>query len=222
MEAVILAGGESWRMKPHFKLPKALVEIEEGETLLEWQVGWLLGHGFERIIVCANKVLMEDLDVLWSIEPEKLGTGGALKRALRMCTEDFVYVLNVDDIIIQNPLAIVMKVYHDDFQGVTIVVAEARLPYGLVKIERKGDIGKVLGFEEKPTLKDLYVSCGHYVWNRKLGLEYLPEKGDLERTALPRLAKEGLLRAYIFKGEWFTINTYKDVVRFRKWLRGEL
>jgi NDP-sugar pyrophosphorylase family protein len=32
-------------MKPHVWIPKPLVELVEGVTLLEWQIRWLRKHG---------------------------------------------------------------------------------------------------------------------------------------------------------------------------------
>jgi NDP-sugar pyrophosphorylase family protein len=63
---------------------------------------------------------------------------------------------------------------------------------------------------------NFYVSVGHYYWDKDVALSTLPEKGDVETTALPALAANGLLWAYVVKGEWVTINTYKDLLLARE------
>jgi len=50
-------------------------------------------------------------------------------------------------------------------------------------------------------------------------LRNLPKRGDMEKWTLPKLAKRGLLKAYIFDGTWLTINMYKDLIRVRKYFR---
>ncbi|MCC6066085.1 MAG: nucleotidyltransferase family protein [Thermofilum sp.] len=215
MEAVILAGGESWRMKPHVWVPKPLVELVEGVTLLEWQVSWLKKHGFSDIYVCARGFRIEELDVYWVEEREKLGTGGALKRAALQVRGDRFYALNCDDLLFEDPRNLTQRAQ----RGATIAVAKPKLPWGLVEVER----GKVVRFIEKPVLDNalqvfanFYVSVGHYYWDKDVALSTLPEKGDVETTALPALAANGMLYAYVIKGEWVTINTYKDLLLARE------
>ena len=215
MEAVILAGGESWRMKPHVWVPKPLVELVEGVTLLEWQVSWLKRHGFSDVYVCARGFRIEELDVYWVEEKEKLGTGGALKRAALQVRGDRFYALNCDDLLFEDPRNLTQRTQ----RGATIAVTKPKLPWGLVKVER----GRVIEFVEKPVLdnalrvlSDFYVSVGHYYWDKDVAISVLPEKGDVETTALPALAANGLLWAYVVKGEWVTINTYKDLLLARE------
>jgi len=105
VEAVILAGGESWRMKPHVWVPKPLVELVEGVTLLEWQVAWLKKHGFSDVYVCASGFKIEELDVHWVEEREKLGTGGALKRAALQLRGDRFYAMQLRRPALRRPPA---------------------------------------------------------------------------------------------------------------------
>jgi len=215
VEAVILAGGESWRMRPHVWIPKPLVELAEGVTLLEWQIRWLRKHGFSDIYVCARGFKIEELDVYWVEEREKLGTGGALKRAALQVRGDRFYAMNCDDLLFEDPRNLARRTQ----RGATIAVTKPKLPWGLVKVER----GRVVEFIEKPVLdnalkvlSDFYVSIGHYFWDKDVAISVLPEKGDVETTALPALAANGLLWAYVVKGEWVTINTYKDLLLARE------
>jgi len=92
-----------------------------------------------------------------------------------------------------------------------ILIKQATLPFGAVEFD--SDM-KVTNFIEKPVI-DKFVSCGHYVFNRKLIEELLPDVGDLEQTFLKDLAKMGLLNAHVLKGRWITINTYKELIETR-------
>lgn len=192
-----------------------MVELVEGVTLLEWQVSWLKRHGFSDVYVCARGFRIEELDVYWVEERGKLGTGGALKRAALQVRGDRFYAMNCDDLLFDDPRNLTQRIQ----RGVTIAVTKPRLPWGLVKVER----GRVVEFIEKPVLdsalkvlSDFYVSIGHYFWDKDVAMSVLPEKGDVETTALPALAANGMLHAYAVKGQWLTINTYKDLIQARQ------
>jgi len=215
VEAVVLAGGDSWRLKPHVWVPKPLVEVAEGVTLLEWQVAWLKKHGFNDVYVCARGFRIEELDVYWVEEKRKLGTGGALRQAVLQLKGDRFYACNCDDILFDDPRNLMERAG----RGATVAVVKPKLPWGMVKVER----GKVAEFVEKPVLDwvsqlfaDFYVSAGHYSFDRDAALPLLPEEGDLERTTLPALAANGMLYAYIVRGKWYTVNTYKDLLEVRR------
>ena len=192
-----------------------MVELTEGVTLLEWQVAWLKKHGFSDVYVCARGFKIEELDVHWVEEKEKLGTGGALKRAVLQLRGDQFYACNCDDLLFDDPRNLAARTA----RGVTIAVAKPKLPWGLVRVER----GRVVEFIEKPVLDNalqvfapFYVSVGHYFWDKDVAISVLPEKGDVETTALPALAANGMLYAYAVKGQWLTINTYKDLIQARQ------
>ena len=209
-EAIILCGGAGWRLKPHTWIPKPLLPLLETptkKTLLDLQIEWLRKHGFERIILATNQHLETSHEVIEVIEKEKLGTGGAVKNALKGVTEERVYVMNVDDIVSYNP----QNLFEYSDAGAAILLARPHIGFGVVKLE--GDF--VIGFEEKPLL-DFYVSAGHYVFKREIIEKYFPDRGDLEREALPILATNKLLKGMKLEGEWYTINTYKDYINVKK------
>jgi glucose-1-phosphate cytidylyltransferase len=118
------------------------------------------------------------------------------------------YVMNVDDICSYNP----DELYRAQRNSNAILIKQAKLPFGAVEI---GSDMKVADFVEKPLI-DKYVSCGHYVFNRKLVEQFLPTEGDLEQTLLRELAKQGLLYAHVLTGKWITINTFKDLLEARR------
>lgn len=209
-EAIILCGGTGWRLKPHTWIPKPLLPLKETpskSTLLDLQIGWLKKYGFEKIVLASNQHLEVSHNVVQLIEKEKLGTGGAVKNALKAVSGDQVYVMNVDDIVTYNP----QKLFEYSDAGAAILLARPRIGFGVVNLENE----YVIGFEEKPLL-DFYVSAGHYVFKRKTIEEYFPDFGDLEREVLPVLAKKRLLKGMKLDGEWYTINTYKDYLAVKR------
>jgi NDP-sugar pyrophosphorylase family protein len=82
-----------------------------------------------------------------------------------------------------------------------------RLPFGLVQINQKGFCK---GFVEKPVLNNVFISTGIYVFNRKV-LNYLPRRGDVERTTFPRLARMNKLKTFKHNGSFITVNSLREL-----------
>jgi NDP-sugar pyrophosphorylase family protein len=94
---VILAGGMATRLRPITeKIPKALVEVA-GEPFIAHQLRLLHSHGMRRIIISAwyrGDMIRDyvgdgsafDMQVSYVFDGDQpLGTGGAIRRALRIC-----------------------------------------------------------------------------------------------------------------------------------------
>ena len=108
MNAIILCGGLSTRLGEITKnIPKILLEIK-GKTVLEWQLEKLKKIGISEVVLAAghlSEVLERSVglhkngvDLTYAIEQERLGTGGAIKHALRYManTEEPTIILNGD------------------------------------------------------------------------------------------------------------------------------
>ena len=113
VESIVLCGGAAKRMKPYLPFSKAFAEVLPGVTLLEYQVKWLFNSGMNRVILAIDRETYTSLRakevslldrVTYSIEEERLGTGGAIKLAIEHVDSSSVYVMNVDDIILSKPM----------------------------------------------------------------------------------------------------------------------
>ena len=93
-EAIILAGGEGWRLKPETLTPKPLLKINK-ETLLDKQILWLQARGFRNIVVASDRDGLTTLDVEYSVETNKLGTGGATKKAFQRIKGDIFSEISI-------------------------------------------------------------------------------------------------------------------------------
>jgi len=207
-EAIILAGKDSWRLKPDIWIPKPMLKLNNF-TLLEQQIRWLVSNKIEHIIVASDQKynihpLLENY-VTWSLEDHR-GTGGAVLIASDYLEGDSCYIMNVDDIVFYNPLLLTLP----DCQA-RILVSKPRIGYG--RVELRHDL--VLGFKEKPLL-DFYVSCGHYFFKKHIINRYFPDYGNLEDKVLPELAHRRILSAMRLRGKWITINTMKDYLQAKE------
>jgi D-glycero-alpha-D-manno-heptose 1-phosphate guanylyltransferase len=209
-EAIILAGGEGWRMKPDTWTPKPLLQINK-QTLIDHQIGWLKNHGFDNIIIASNRGDLTKQSVQYSIEKDNLGTGGATREAFNQIQGEIAYVMNVDDIVFYDP----NELFDYAGKGAGILLAKPVLPFGMVSLQDGID---VVRFQHRAGL-DFYVNAGHYVFKKAVVKKYFPEQGDLEFTAMQRLADKKMLQGYTYHGMWFTLNTMKDLIQVRSFFK---
>lgn len=148
----------------------------------------------------------ERLEVKLAIlsETEPLGTGGAIKRLEDFIKEPF-YVLNGD--IITNLDLDKLKISEDSDDLASIALVPLKSPYGIIRMK---DGGKIIEFVEKPIIKDYWINAGIYYMKPQI-FEFLPVKGDVEKTTFPLLAEKGILSGKTYDSVyWRSIDTLKD------------
>lgn len=209
-EAVILAGGEGWRLKPSTWVPKPLLKINKN-TLIDHQIEWLHSHDFDNIIVASNRSDLTAKPVTYCLEKDSLGTGGATKKAFELIKGKVAYVMNVDDLVFYDP----NELFDYAGKGAGILLSKPQIPFGKVTLANGID---VIRFQNRETL-DFYVSTGHYVFKKSVVTKLFPDKGDFEFTAMQRLADKKMLQGYTYHGMWFTLNTMKDLLDVRHFFK---
>ncbi|WP_448578266.1 nucleotidyltransferase family protein [Thermosphaera sp.] len=226
MLAAILAGGYGKRLRPFTNdVPKPMVQVGD-KTLVEWQIEWLRKHGFNELVLLVGykkEKLIEHVGsgskygvrVTYVIEDEPLGTGGAVKNAEHILSKTDVFlVVNGDILTDLDPKLLVEKL--ESTNGLLGVIASIPLPspYGVLEIN--GDM--VTGFVEKPLLRDYWINAGVYALKPE-ALRYFPDKGDLEKTAFPAMARDGVLGAVRYTDVfWKAIDTFKELEEASKTL----
>ena len=219
MKAVILAGGYGKRLRPLTEtLPKPLLPVGD-KGIIEWQIAWLRSYGVDEIIVCAGYLKEKIIERLgngsrygvkigYAVEEDPLGTGGALKNAepfLRR--EDKFLMLNGDVLTDLNPLEL-LKDLDEKYIG-SIALVHLPSPFGVINFDP--ETGRIKSFVEKPRISEYWINAGVYALRSEI-FDYLPEKGDIEKTAFPKLAEKGLLKAHPFDScIWMSIDSHKDL-----------
>ncbi len=218
MKAAIIAGGFGKRLRPlTLDRPKTLVEVG-GKPIIQWQIEWLRKYGVDTIAVLAGYMKEKIIDFLGSgqrlgvnvvyvVEEEPLGTGGAIKNAKGVLSNDIFVAVN-GDIITNIPINKLVNELISSNALAVIALVPLKSPYGIVEIDERG---YVKSFREKPLLSEYLINAGVYAMKPQI-FEYLPDKGDIERDTFPKLAKEGLLKGVVFRNVyWRAIDTVKDV-----------
>lgn len=221
VQALILAGGYGKRLRPlTLETPKPLLEVA-GKPVIVWQLEWLRSAGIERVVVLAGYLKEKLVEALGSgqrfgvrlvyvVEEEPLGTGGALRNAAHLIErEDYSIVVNGDVLTNIDPRALV-RALESSGAVAAIATVPLRSPYGILDI---GEDGRVRGFIEKPVVRDYWMNAGVYAFTPEI-VGYLPERGDIEKRGFPELAGEGRLVAVKYDTPpyyWRSIDTHKDL-----------
>ncbi|MDO8557999.1 MAG: sugar phosphate nucleotidyltransferase [bacterium] len=209
MKAVILAGGFGTRLRGLYEEPKCLIDIGGGTTVLEHQVSLLRLAGIHDIRVTLHYKADEvkayarkfGSGVMCIYEKEPLGTGGAIKFAAQGLREPIV-VCNGDIITQIDFSALIAKALQARQHTLSLVAAPAKDFGG---VELFGD--RIAGFYEKRGGEELaYVNEGFYVLFPGI-FEHFPEKFSIEKDCFPRLARRGMLRAYVHRDRWLDVGT---------------
>ena len=206
MKAVILIGGKALRLRPlTLRRPKAIVPILS-QPFLSTQFALLRRAGITDIILCLASLPRRveaaygdgaafGVSLRYAIEPEPLGTAGALRRLRAMLTEPFV-CLNGDvltDLDVRN-----LVETHERAQALltlTVARVEDAAGYGAVRIAagEEGGPPRVIGFEEKVRAGTPgRISVGIYVMAPDV-LDRIPKgrAASLEYEVFPSLASDG-------------------------------
>ena len=219
MKAFVLAGGMGTRLQPRFgSLPKPLAPIG-GRPFVARQLEWLAGHGVRRAVILAGhgaEPMREALgsrtagvELEWSVEPEPMGTGGALRWA-RDFVDGPVLVVNGDTLAEGDPWVLERDRWEHGAVGAVALyqVADAK-SRGRVERDARGGIARFVEKDERWT-GPAWVNGGAYAFAPALW-HHLPEgPSSLERDVLPRLAARGLLHGVQCAGRFWDIGTPED------------
>jgi CTP:molybdopterin cytidylyltransferase MocA len=139
MRAIVLCGGEGSRLRGLVPdVPKALAPIR-GEPFLDLLLTHLEKCGFTDVTLCVGYKREQIIDrykdgfrsliINFSVEEKPLGTGGAIRRALKDCEDYLIFVFNGDtmcNVHYRN----VIRNYWATQTNVTIVEVVDRLGHG--------------------------------------------------------------------------------------------
>ena len=217
MKAVILAGGLGKRLRPLTdERPKPMIEVLD-QPIIEWQVKWFKKFGIDEFVICVGYLKEHIIDYIgsgskfgvkvgYAVEEEPLGTGGALKNAQSLLggteNEGF-FMVNGDILTDLNP-----NILQDGITSSAIAVVPLRSPYGVIELDESSII---TGFVEKPQIKDRWINAGVYYFGSEI-FNYLPDRGNLEVTALPVMIKDRKVKAIRYeKSFWRSIDSHKDI-----------
>ncbi len=219
-DAIILVGGKGTRLRSvtNNEIPKPLVKIQN-KPILCWELDLLIKEGFSKAILAVghlgNVIEQEmgnsysndhgQIDIKYSYEEEKVGSGGAVKLASRYVTGEQVLVMN-GDILTSANLEPMIALHNELKVKGTMLGVNMTSPYGIVHHENN----LITKFEEKPRL-DVPIHAGIDIFDSSI-LPRFPDKGQMEETIFLELVKEKQFAFYLLSNDvfWMSIDTQKD------------
>lgn len=220
--AVILAGGLGERLKPLTdKTPKPLLLVK-GKPIIQYAIENLKKYGILDIVLSigymADKIQDNfgdgkklGVNIIYSVEKEMLGTGGAFKFASRGLGRfvglngdnlaDFDYNKMLD-VHLRNKAKLTL----------TLFPVEDVTKFGIVELDGE----RIVRFIEKPSVEDApsnLNNAGATIFEPGV-LDILPAgKSSIEYDCYEKLAPKGVVYAYIHKGQWFPTD---DMEKYKK------
>ena len=186
MEAIVLAGGLGTRLRSVVSdLPKPMAPIGN-KPFLEYILKYLQKNGITKVVLSVGykwETIREyfgnnfkNMELVYSVENEPLGTGGAIKKALSLCKEDNVFIINGDtffDVKLRD-----LKLEKDSKIQLSLKSMKNFDRYGCVETN---DNGIVTTFTEKGYRKSGNINGGIYLISKNIFNEFdLEEKFSFE------------------------------------------
>jgi NDP-sugar pyrophosphorylase family protein len=222
MKAILLAGGKGTRLRPlTLHTPKPIVPIFD-RPFLQYQIDLLRQvPEIDEIVLSLNyqprrieEVFGDGSDlgvhISYVVEPQPLGTGGAIKFAAGQYKGEPLVVFN-GDVFTSVDLPAVLALHRERQAQATIVLTPVDNPtaYGLVQTDADGNVREFL---EKPSPDQITcdtINAGIYVLEPD-SLDRIPADTvfSIERGYFPSLvADRATFVAYVYRGYWIDIGT---------------
>jgi D-glycero-alpha-D-manno-heptose 1-phosphate guanylyltransferase len=217
-DIVILAGGKGTRLRSVVAdLPKPMAPVA-GSPFLYYLLQFLQAKGARRIILATGYMhqsiesyfgdRLGNLELVYSVENEPLGTGGAIKKAIGLCQSKQVMVYNGDTLFLENPASLV------DFQkestaDISIFLKPMNHPDRYGTVEMDGNV--ITRFKEKdPDLSEGLINAGVYCFSSDLLSSIQPPIFSFEQEVLEPYAKLKKISGYISDAYFIDIGIPED------------
>ena len=220
-EAIIIAGGLGTRLRQTLPdLPKVMALVR-GRPFLEYILHFLSDNGFDRVVLAVGYMHEEirsvignnylDMEVVYSVEDEPLGTGGALLRALSCINSRICLALNGDSVF-----HIDIGAFREHFDIFKPAISIALKPmenfsrYGNVTLEGS----RIISFEEKEFCEKGYINGGVYILRKEWLVDNSPGNiFSFEKDILEKMTRNSLITGYVSDAYFIDIGIPEDYSR---------
>ena len=222
MQTVILAGGLGTRLKSVVAdKPKVLSPVA-GKPFLYYIIEYLqkqgvdkyifaLGYLSEQVIVFLKENYLH-LEYQCTIEETPLGTGGGIKKAIQLATEENVLIVNADTFFEMN----VQQLFSFHIASKAHCTVSLKLMknfdrYGSVELEKETQ--NIISFKEKTFIQEGYINAGYLVLNKNyfvLTTKNLPAIFSFEKDFLEKNVDAMLIKGFPYDGYFIDIGIPED------------
>ncbi len=218
-EVIVLAGGLGTRLRPLVHdVPKPLALVS-GKPFLEWVLQGLADQGMRRCILAtgymADKIQARlgptflDMEMVYSVEAEPLGTGGAIALAARHLSGTAAHVVNGDTFLRYSPHGLEQIAKRHNAIGIALARVDDVSRYGAVQLDGE----HVRGFSEKGKTGGGWINAGCYFLDQS-ALDAMPDgKFSFEEHILQPYAAAGRVVAVTETSGFIDIGIPEDYLR---------
>jgi NDP-sugar pyrophosphorylase family protein len=228
VNAVVLVGGEGTRLRPLTSTaPKPLLPIA-GVPMIERQLAWLESNGVDDVVLSLGYLpdafvarfpggRFGSLGLDYAVEPEPLGTAGAIRFAAELGGIHDRFVVCNGDVLTTLDLAALVAFHDERRAAATIHLTEVDDPSALGAVPTYDD-GEVEAFVEKPPPGEAptnWINAGTYVLDPTV-LAQIPSgvAVSVERETFPRLLQtRGRVYACPTDDYWLDVGTPQTYVQ---------
>lgn len=224
----VLAGGFGTRLRTVVSdVPKPLAPVENKPFLYYLVKNWieqgvrefifLLHYEADQIISYLDNAefthQIRDLKISYIVEPEPLGTGGAVKYALEQYPVDGDFLVTNADTWLSTGVQMLIASPAPSIATVTVPNVSR---YGEVRSKD----GLIEGFTEKRAADEAgQINAGMYLLYGEPFAQCLETKFSIETVILPKLIAVQKLRARALECDFIDIGIPEDYQAFCEWVR---
>jgi len=223
---ILLVGGFGTRLMPLTKnTPKPMLTVA-GLPVTEHQLAMAKKAGITTVVL-ATSYLSEvfipyfgdgskwGMKLLYAVEKEPLGTGGAIRNAAKLLPGDESVVVFNGDVLSSHNLSLQIQEHEQNGADATLhltAVEDARA-YGCVPTDSDGRVTAFLEKMENPVTNTINAGC--YVFKPSVIQSIEPEKVvSVEREVFPNLvASHGKVFGFIDDSYWLDIGTPQALLK---------
>jgi len=223
---ILLVGGFGTRLMPLTKnTPKPMLTVA-GLPVTEHQLAMAKKAGITTVVL-ATSYLSEvfipyfgdgskwGMKLLYAVEKEPLGTGGAIRNAAKLLPGDESIVVFNGDVLSSHNLALQIQEHEANNADVTLhltAVEDARA-YGCVPTDSQGRVTAFLEKMENPVTNTINAGC--YIFKSSVIQSIEPDRVvSVEREVFPNLvASHGKVFGFIDDSYWLDIGTPQALLK---------
>ena len=220
MEAIVLAGGFGTRLRHVVSdVPKPMAPINN-RPFLQYILDLLKRNGVTRVVLATGYMseVIENyfgneyngMELIYSVETTPLFTGGAIKKALQMCSDESVFVFNGDtffDVDLKQ-----MRNFHEKNNSVLTIAAKF-----MTDFERYGSLditdNRIWAFREKQKMTEGYINGGVYLMKKELLSGIAEEKFSFENDFMEKHTNIISIHAFPCDGYFIDIGIPEDYAK---------
>lgn len=222
--AIVLAGGLGTRLRPAIdQLPKCMAPVH-GKPFIDFVVNSLQQQGIRQIIFSLGYLheqltahldqVFPNIEKIYSIEENPLGTGGAIAKACALANSNHVVALN-GDTLFEIDFGELLQ-HHQQWQAKCTIALKAMTNfsrYGTVSLNNH----LLIAFHEKQFCESGLINGGIYVLDREDFLHRnTQQKFSMEKDYLEKFVAEKIIFGLPQAGYFIDIGIPEDYYAFQQ------